>query len=1174
MKKCLSMLLAVLMLLSCLASLTAVTAFAAEEDEISGVQTISFSKNGNGGSPYMSGLNNPVGYAFTLDPEVRLLKISIPDFATYSNNTNKGTFKLYEWKGDRNSTVAASPIVDRIIVDHADHSDLTLEIPADLKVTGQLYFEVICLGGSSYTPWPANDGLVDPIPGVVTDMQAYLNGNPANPFSCDITVCDMENKSASAYITFTYDFSKGLVDQEDYNQINQLRIENKQGYVTFTAEGEDPYFRFADNYQPTPKTSELAYAVIEYRTTAAIAAGEIFTNRRSGAHWGDPNAYVTWEYIPDGEWHTVVVDASGVWGNDTTDELYAFRFDPLVSGARAGDSIDVASIKFFGDGLYAQSYAATREASIKEDESLLIAEGSSILDFAVGTPMQGLTVSDGVTPYWQTDFTRFASEAGGTVTLVGTDVSAAFRHLKLVYRSEEAASPITVTVHSGGQTASAEIATVTDGYWQEITAEFPAIEGADTFDQITLTCPAGWVDIAYLGFFEKAEYPAKYVYPKTLTTHQFVPGVANVPVYNVTDPTLGSPFCSGGQSMGQKFTASSPVRGIIVPGHATWGADPNNNSGYFKLFKWDGNYNTTVGGTPLVERELRNLRDGEDLVITFDELPAGEYCFEIKMTAPGDKAYTGFNSANGTATEGTISFRNGAVNDNQLVAGYLTAGMGLTDVGDEYGMDVTFEYDFTRHYDNVTEALGLNNMSGMTVTDLCDQGYLAIKAQQNDPFFAFGSSPTVTSNLMDHIVIKYRTTSTAKSGEIFVQRSDGATWGNPYEKTNMIWDWTADGEWQVAVIDASDRWGNLSGGKGTYGVTLSNIRFDPLEKPTGAGETIDVAYIKFFANEKAARAFADTEYVTDGDKLVVKAPLRPIDPTTVTPVILIEGEDLNVTGGNQMKDAAYDYGAGYINLTVQGSDPSYFLYRESTKIAPFMAIKYRTTIRGVKGEIYAGSVQTGPNGRSDRLVFDYVTDGQWHIAVIDLRKIADYNAGTDTVNYLRFDFLHSDSGLSSASYLDVEYIGFFATVDEASVYQHALPEERALHTATFVVNGLELYKVAFREGDTSLDEPVVPILPGMVGGWESYTLGDADITVNAVYTPAAETVVPDVPPLPSEEDTGMNDPETNVPIVTTTEPTETKPAEGKGCGSTLALTLLPLLLAAAFVALRKRETRL
>ena len=1168
MKKLLSLALTALFLLSTLTGLfSCLTLTAAAEEDLSGIREIEFARNGVGGTPYMSGLNNPVGYAFTLDPEVRLLEITIPDFATYSNNTNLGTFKLYEWKGDRNSTVAAGPIAARDIINHTDHSDLTLEIPADYKATGPLYFEVICLEGTAYTPWNAEGGLIDPIDGVVTDMQAYLGGNPASPFACNITVCDMENKSASSKVTFVYDFSKGLTDGADVNQKNQIKIENKQGYVTFTAEGDDPYFRFADNYQPTPKTSELAYAVIEYRTDAAIGAGEFFTNRRSGAHWGDPNAYVTWDYIPDGEWHTVVVDASNVWGNDPNDELYAFRFDPLISGAKAGDSIDVASIKFFGDKLYAQSYAADREVAIKEDEALLVADGSEIIDLGAGSRVPGMTVGEAVTVYTEADFTRLSADTAAAVTLSGLTVDPAFRYLTLAARTETPAvtEGIAITAKQGETAAEGSISIPSDGYWHLVTVELPIASVDAPIDSLTLTLPEGWVDLAYIGFFAKAEYTHKYVYPGTLTDHQYVLGATNVPVYNVTDPTLGSPFCSGGQSMGQKFTAVSPVRGIIIPGHATWGADPNNNSGYFKLFKWSKDYKTTVSGEPLYTQDLKNLKDGEDLVITLDELPAGEYCFEVKMTTPGDKAYTGFNTAGGKATEGTVSFRNGAVNDAQLVAGYLTAGEGLVDVGTEYGSEVTFKYDFTKHYDSVTETFGLANLSGVSVTDLCDRGYLHIQAQQNDPFFSFGIQPTVTSNLMDHIVIKYRTESTAKSGELFVERSDGVKWGQPYEKSNVIWDWKADGEWQIAVIDASAVWGNV------YGVTLQNLRFDPLEKPEGAGETIDVAYIKFFANAKAAQEYAATEYTEEDGKTVVKPPLRPLDPATVKPVILMEGESLNVTGGTQMQEAAYSYGQGFITYTAKGSDPSFYLYRESTEIAPFMAIRYRTTTRNVGGEIFVGSVQTNPNGRSDRVTYKYISDGEWHTAIIDLRKAADYDADTDKVNYLRFDFLHSESSLGSTATLDVEYIAFFETVDEASVYLHTLPTERATYTATFVVEGKPLYRVEFREGDTTLEEPVVPILPGMIGAWEPYTLQNADITINAVYTPAAESDVPDVPPLPSED--GVDDPETGVPAVTDDPADTTEPAK-KGCRSSLSMGLITLILLAVAVTFGKKRDRL
>ena len=107
----------------------------------------------------------------------------------------------------------------------------------------------------------------------------------------------------------------------------------------------------------------------------------------------------------------------------------------------------------------------------------------------------------------------------------------------------------------------------------------------------------------------------------------------------------------------------------------------------------------------------------------------------------------------------------------------------------------------------------------------------------------------------------------------------------------------------------------------------------------------------------------------------------------------------------------------------------------------------------------------------------------------------------------------------------------------------------------------------FREGDTTLEEPVVPILPGMNGAWELYTLGNADITVNAVYTPATESNVPDVPPLPSDE---VTDPaETTEPEAA---PTDTAEPTKKGCRSALSVGLvLPLLLAAAYTLGKKRD---
>ena len=1167
MKRTLSLLLALLLLLPCLcAAVLPVGAEAnvtarqtAEKTEgISGVREISFSKNGVGGTPYMSGLNSPVGYAFTLDPEVRLLQINVPEFATYSNNVNRGTFKLYAWKGDRNTTVAHAPILEREIVNHEDHRDLVLDIPAEDKITGALYFEIICLEGTSYTPWNAEGGLIDPIPGVVTDMQAYLNGNPHTPFACTVTVCDMVDKSPSSFVTFTYDFAKGLAEGADYSQTNQIRIENRTGYVTFTAEGDDPYFRFSDNYQPTVTTEKLAYAVIEYRTTASIAAGEFFTNRKSGAHWGDPNAYVTWSYIPDGEWHTALVDASAVWGEQEGDELYAFRFDPLTSGAKTGDSIDVASIRFFADGVNAKAYAAEREASIREDEQLAIAENSEILDFCTGMTHEGMTASDTVTVYTQKDFVRLYAAAPGEVTLSGLSVPTDYPFIKVVYRTKEAVS-LGLSVGYGDLGETHELLLAHDGYWEEVTLTLNA-EGGQTVDSLTVALPEGWVDLAFIGFFGKAEYAGKYIFPRELNTHEYILAETSVPVYNVTSTTLGDPFCGGGESYGQKFTASFGVRGIIVPGHATWGADPANNQGTFRLYQWNRDYATTTGGTPLVERELKNLKDGEDLTVTFDELPAGEYCFVVNMTTPSDKAYTGFTSKDGGAMAGTVSFRNGNVNHAQLVAGYLTTGIGMKDVGGEYAMDMTYEYGFAAHFNNVTEEMQLRDVTGMTLPDICNQGYLPITATGKDPHFTFGISPAVSSNLLDHIVIKYRATATGLQGELFAERTDGAAWGEPDGDTHVSFDIVANGEWQLAVIDASSIWGDV------YDVELKNIRFDPLEGNVTEGDTVDVAYIKFFANRRAANTFAESEYVTENGKTTVKPPVRPLDPETVSPVLLLDGEALSVSGGSQMKNSQYSYEKGYVTLTPTGADPNYFLLRESTRVAPFMAIRYRTTTRGVQGEIHAASVGSTPNGRTDRLTFDYNPDGQWHTAVVDLQGIAAYDAATHTLTYLRFDFFCSESGMPAGAALEVEYIAFFEAADEAEVYRHTIPTRRALRKATFVVNGEPLYVVEFRAGDTTLTEPVVPHVPGMIGRWEPYTLGDEDITVHAVYTPDGASNVPDMPDMPGEE--------TSAPTPDTEGEDGTEGGDSTqsgGCKSVLDVGFVALLLTAAVGLVKKKE---
>ena len=57
-----------------------------------------------------------------------------------------------------------------------------------------------------------------------------------------------------------------------------------------------------------------------------------------------------------------------------------------------------------------------------------------------------------------------------------------------------------------------------------------------------------------------------------------------------------------------------------------------------------------------------------------------------------------------------------------------------------------------------------------------------------------------------------------------------------------------------------------------------------------------------------------------------------------------------------------------------------------------------------------------------------------------------------------------------------------------------------LFYATFMANGQVVAKVSFTSGQKSISEPPVPAKSGFTGKWEAYTLGNSDITINAVYS--------------------------------------------------------------------------
>ena len=82
------------------------------------------------------------------------------------------------------------------------------------------------------------------------------------------------------------------------------------------------------------------------------------------------------------------------------------------------------------------------------------------------------------------------------------------------------------------------------------------------------------------------------------------------------------------------------------------------------------------------------------------------------------------------------------------------------------------------------------------------------------------------------------------------------------------------------------------------------------------------------------------------------------------------------------------------------------------------------------------------------------------------------------------------------------------TGDEPSVDDPENPggDEPETYSVTFVADGNVVSVVSYSENTATISEPSVPNKTGYTGAWEPYSLGAADITVNAVYTPIEYTV--------------------------------------------------------------------
>ena len=166
----------------------------------------------------------------------------------------------------------------------------------------------------------------------------------------------------------------------------------------------------------------------------------------------------------------------------------------------------------------------------------------------------------------------------------------------------------------------------------------------------------------------------------------------------------------------------------------------------------------------------------------------------------------------------------------------------------------------------------------------------------------------------------------------------------------------------------------------------------------------------------------------------------PVDPAD--PVLMLDAEALNTLAGaaapnvqhlgssEVITEGAYTF----VRWTTAGGDPYVAILPlgSNATLPQYMAISYRTNSTK-DGQFFLGS-GGGWNGQGDCFNVAW-NEGDWNFQIIDLAATGVTSITDGVLTYCRLDFF-TDQG-NEGDYFDVEYIGFFNTVEYAEDYNFA-----------------------------------------------------------------------------------------------------------------------------------------
>ena len=226
-------------------------------------------------------------------------------------------------------------------------------------------------------------------------------------------------------------------------------------------------------------------------------------------------------------------------------------------------------------------------------------------------------------------------------------------------------------------------------------------------------------------------------------------------------------------------------------------------------------------------------------------------------------------------------------------------------------------------------------------------------------------------------------------------------------------------------------------------------------------------------------------------------------PTNEEKIDLFEGEQSGALGGfgnGQSVAVKVTIPAG--KRLTQLNFPALATYNNNTNCIEFAVYQWDTNYATtVKGNVLGMAVK---NNQVDNAPLDVVFPTNRNMTG-ELLIVATYRYETSQMTPWT-----ADGGAKNDAV-------FFANGSECAAfrcgitYGDELTVQPATFTATFVADGNEVAKVTFLEGDKTLfNIPEIPAKEGFWADWAEYTLADADITIEAVYTDASGAIKPEI----------------------------------------------------------------